>query len=855
MKKIHSFLIFFSLILAPQLFAITATAGFTGGAIGEYTNNAHQPVNLVTLSTLNITEAIISDDTDDGTFGGTQGNDYDVTLTFRYSNGTVKAFAASVNWRDTQGGTLRGIGLIPVGAVDDGSSYTLTDNSYSKSYVLETTASQYTDDGGLIGSGNAATNGLLDALNNYADNVAASTTPSTLTSTITASDASIDADGTSTTTITVQLKDVNGNNITQGGETVALSTDAGTIGAVTDNNDGTYTATLTSSNAVETATISGTVNGDAINNTASVDFTAVDNTAPEITGPSGAAGDAASAISVNENQTAVTTFSANEAVTWSLTGGADQGKFTIVAGTGVITFQAAPDYENPTDSNTDNDYVVEVTATDSNSNTSAQTLTVTVLDLDDTAPVIGGINIDSNMTSVPENTTAAFTFSSNEAVTWSIPGGIDASLLVINSSGDLSFISSPDYENPKDNNKDNDYELAVRATDLAGNFAEINFIVRVSNNEEALTKLNEISDELQSGLQNYVLRSLGDSLSFNEQQIRNDRDLCISEDEELSWKLSPREESLKTGLNYQKQVTDCKDEQRVYVEAGVISSEHVNSIDDLIERGFVSLTVEKDFENEIKGGVGLRLSFADSTISGFENSSIEDKTTELHAFIIKDIEDSLRVGLFAAIGRASYEFNLEDEGLLLDGKMDGNRKIYGAMLSGDFLVNEQIFTTDFIYTRSSEDVNDALLRTRYLGENIKNIKFHVGNLEADRLSLPISTEFVISTKDITSEVVSDALVSIGLLCEDNPAYTTSLDCGYQASTSYRSRYGDDLSKEVSITYAYEKINKFRRDKLSIGWDSVYGQKSQFELSSNLGMMAQAPGSSLFVELGFRFYLF
>ena len=136
MKKIHSVLIFFSLILSPQLFAITATAGFTGGAIGEYTNNAHQPVNLVSFSTLNITEAIISDDTDDGTFGGTQGNDYDVTLTFRYSNGTVKAFAASVNWRDTQGGTLRGIGLIPVGAVDDGSSYTLTNNNYSKSYDL-----------------------------------------------------------------------------------------------------------------------------------------------------------------------------------------------------------------------------------------------------------------------------------------------------------------------------------------------------------------------------------------------------------------------------------------------------------------------------------------------------------------------------------------------------------------------------------------------------------------------------------------------------------------------------------------------------------------------------------------------
>ena len=88
---------------------------------------------------------------------------------------------------------------------------------------------------------------------------------------------------------------------------------------------------------------------------------------------------------VNENQTSVTTFTANETVTWSLTGGTDQTKFAIDTNTGVISFQAAPDYENPTDSDTDNDYVVEVTATDASSNTSIQTLTVTVLDVNEGA--------------------------------------------------------------------------------------------------------------------------------------------------------------------------------------------------------------------------------------------------------------------------------------------------------------------------------------------------------------------------------------------------------------------------------------------------------------------------------------
>ncbi|MGM0587392.1 MAG: invasin domain 3-containing protein [Bacteroidota bacterium] len=90
---------------------------------------------------------------------------------------------------------------------------------------------------------------------------------------ITANDASITADGTSTTTITVQLKDQYGNNLDAGGDNVTLSTDAGSLSGVTDENDGTYTATLTSSTSVETATITGEVNSAAITDQETVDFT------------------------------------------------------------------------------------------------------------------------------------------------------------------------------------------------------------------------------------------------------------------------------------------------------------------------------------------------------------------------------------------------------------------------------------------------------------------------------------------------------------------------------------------------------------------------------------------------------
>jgi hypothetical protein len=95
---------------------------------------------------------------------------------------------------------------------------------------------------------------------------------SELTSIITASPTSIDADGTSTSTITVILKDAGGNFLATGGDTVTLATTLGSLSAVTDNGNGTYTATLTSSTTAGTATLTGTVNAAAIADDATVEF-------------------------------------------------------------------------------------------------------------------------------------------------------------------------------------------------------------------------------------------------------------------------------------------------------------------------------------------------------------------------------------------------------------------------------------------------------------------------------------------------------------------------------------------------------------------------------------------------------
>ena len=99
------------------------------------------------------------------------------------------------------------------------------------------------------------------------------------TTTLDASPLSIVADGVSTSLITVQLKDSSGNDVPVGGDSLVLSTTAGTLGAVTDKNNGTYTALLTSSSIVEMATVSGSLNGSTnmIIATVTVAFSAIDD--------------------------------------------------------------------------------------------------------------------------------------------------------------------------------------------------------------------------------------------------------------------------------------------------------------------------------------------------------------------------------------------------------------------------------------------------------------------------------------------------------------------------------------------------------------------------------------------------
>ncbi|HVC87411.1 MAG TPA: Ig-like domain-containing protein [Gaiellaceae bacterium] len=99
-----------------------------------------------------------------------------------------------------------------------------------------------------------------------------SAVPSLAQSTITASPSSITANGSSTSTITVQLKNAAGVNLTGSGGAVALAVGDGSLGAVTDHADGTYTATLTSSTTAHGVSVTGTLDGSALTSSAAVTY-------------------------------------------------------------------------------------------------------------------------------------------------------------------------------------------------------------------------------------------------------------------------------------------------------------------------------------------------------------------------------------------------------------------------------------------------------------------------------------------------------------------------------------------------------------------------------------------------------
>ncbi len=158
-------------------------------------------------------------------------------------------------------------------------------------------------------------------------------------------------------------------------------------------------------------------------------------------------------------------------IVYSLLPGGDSEAFMVDPAGGALSFEVESDYENPKDRNRDNVYEVSVRATDSLSDDFVvQNFEITVLDVEENeAPVIltGDRDEEVSADEFKKRVTAIKTEDPNgDGVSLALGTYGDSDLFEINSeSTDLSFRQAPDYENPKDRNRDNIYEVEIIATD------------------------------------------------------------------------------------------------------------------------------------------------------------------------------------------------------------------------------------------------------------------------------------------------------------------------------------------------------------------------------------------------------
>ena len=170
-----------------------------------------------------------------------------------------------------------------------------------------------------------------------------------------------------------------------------------------------------------------------------------------------------------------------DTLTWSSIFYGDRNETITLNGTGIspnFLYQPIPNF------NGIENLVVRVT--DAAGLFAECNVTLNVAAVDD-APIIvyAGGGTTANVT-IPENQrtvgTIGVTESDGEAFTYQIIGGVDSAQFTIEpNTGELSFITSPDYESPGDSNGDLSYEVTVRVTDTNGNQDQQAISIAVQN--------------------------------------------------------------------------------------------------------------------------------------------------------------------------------------------------------------------------------------------------------------------------------------------------------------------------------------------------------------------------------------
>ena len=168
---------------------------------------------------------------------------------------------------------------------------------------------------------------------------------------------------------------------------------------------------------------------------------------------------------------------------YAITGGTDQAFFDAITAAGVLTFDEAPNFEDPEDSGTDNTYVVTVQATSGTGTremTATQTITVTVTDADEKS-------------AKPDKPTLAKVTGSSTTLTatWTKPD--------LNGGPDIAGYDVAYREGTTGSWEDFSYVTSGLTTTITGLTADTSYQARVrTTNDELLSDWSDASDAVST---------------------------------------------------------------------------------------------------------------------------------------------------------------------------------------------------------------------------------------------------------------------------------------------------------------------------------------------------------------------
>ncbi|MDE2934771.1 MAG: cadherin domain-containing protein [Chloroflexota bacterium] len=204
---------------------------------------------------------------------------------------------------------------------------------------------------------------------------------------------------------------------------------------------------------------------------------------------------------------------------WRLSGN-DAGDFTITrnaAGEGVLSFKQRPDFEDPADADTLNDYDLTVIVRDDGGLEDSLVVEVMVEDVNERPRIVGDTLVDldeiefdlTDAEVAAERLLEVFDYDAtdeeNDTIAWSIhadpPDSASVGHMEIDATtGLLSFKSGsrPNFEAPADGNSDNTYAIRIRATDNDPDdprYREVGVLVRIQNKNETPEIPGGVADE------------------------------------------------------------------------------------------------------------------------------------------------------------------------------------------------------------------------------------------------------------------------------------------------------------------------------------------------------------------------